>query len=204
MPVAEETGLIVPIGEWVMRRACEDAMSWPEDVRVAVNLSAVQFKSQNIVAMVFNALAESGLDASRLELEITETAFLQNTDAVQSILHQLRGLGVRVAMDDFGVGYSSLAYLQRFPFDKIKIDRGFVASLSEGSSSVAILRAIAGLGHSLGVSTTAEGVETQEQLERVCAEGCTEVQGYLFSRPLPASELAAFFPSRIRKVESAA
>jgi diguanylate cyclase (GGDEF)-like protein/PAS domain S-box-containing protein len=204
IPVAEETGLIIPISEWVLRRACEDAATWPESVRLAVNLSAVQFNGQNLVAMVFNALAKSGLDAHRLELEITETAFLDNTDPVLAILHQLRGLGVRVAMDDFGVGYSSLAYLQRFPFDKIKIDRGFIARLSEGHSSVAILRAIAGLGRSLGVTTTAEGVETEAQLEQVRAEGCSEVQGYLFSRPVPAAQLAKFFPVRDMAIDSAA
>jgi diguanylate cyclase (GGDEF)-like protein len=193
VPLAEETGLIVPIGEWALRQACADAMAWPEHVRLAVNLSAVQFKGQNLVQMVFNALASSGLDAQRLELEITETVFLRDTELVLSTLHQLRQLGVRIAMDDFGVGYSSLAYLQRFPFDKIKIDRGFVARLSEDASSVAILRAIAGLGRSLGMTTTAEGVETVAQLEHVLAEGCSEMQGYLFSKPRSAEDLLRFF-----------
>lgn len=202
VPLAEETGLIVPIGEWVLRQACADAVSWPEHVRLAVNLSAVQFKGHNLVQMVFNALASSSLEPQRLELEITETVFLHDTELVLSTLHQLRSLGVRIAMDDFGTGYSSLAYLQRFPFDKIKIDRAFIARLSEDESSAAILRAIAGLGRSLGMTTTAEGVETVEQLHRVRAEGCSEMQGYLFSPARSAKDLQELFARRIENPRS--
>ncbi|MGE5512186.1 MAG: EAL domain-containing protein [Bacteroidota bacterium] len=203
VPLAEETGLIVPIGEWVLRQACADAVTWPEHVKIAVNLSAAQFQGRNLVQMVFNALASSGLDAHRLELEITESVFLRDTELVLSTLHQLRELGVRIALDDFGTGYSSLVYLQRFPFDKIKIDRGFVGRLSEDPSSVAILRAIAGLGHNLGMTTTAEGVETVEQFERVRAEGCSEMQGYLFSKPKSLEELRKFFVLRAQAARRA-
>jgi EAL domain-containing protein (putative c-di-GMP-specific phosphodiesterase class I) len=189
IPLAEEIGLIVPIGEWVLRQACRDAAAWPADVKVAVNLSPVQFKSRDLVPAVFSALAASHLPASRLELEITESVLLDDSEAVLSTLHQLRTLGVAISMDDFGTGYSSLSYLRSFPFDKIKIDRSFVRDLSTSGDAAAIIRAIAGLGSSLGMRTTAEGVETQEQLDRLRAEGCTEVQGYLISRPRPASDL---------------
>jgi len=191
VPLAEETGLIVPLGEWVLRNACAEAAGWPETVKVAVNLSAVQFKSEGLVPSVISALASSGLPASRLELEITESVLLNNSEAILRVLHQLRGLGVRISMDDFGTGYSSLSYLQSFPFDKIKIDRSFVRDLGEREDSMAIIRAVVGLGDSLGMTTTAEGVETAEQLERLRAEGCTEAQGYLFSPPRPADETRA-------------
>jgi diguanylate cyclase (GGDEF)-like protein len=194
IPLAEETGLIVPIGEWVLRQACADAASWPRDLRVAVNLSAVQFKNRALAQTVFNALAMSGLAASRLELEITESVLLQDSEATLATLHQLRDLGVRIALDDFGTGYSSLSYLRSFPFDKIKIDRCFVADLSESDAdSLAIVRAVARLGDALGMSTTAEGVETKEQLECVRTEGCTEIQGYLFSAPKRADEITEYF-----------
>jgi diguanylate cyclase (GGDEF)-like protein len=190
IPIAEETGLIVPIGEWALREACAAAAAWPAHINVAANLSANQFKSRNLVQAVFSALAASGLAPERLELEITESVLLQNDDATRTTLHQLRGLGVRIALDDFGTGYSSLSYLRSFPFDKIKIDRCFVADLvNENEDAVAILRAVAGLGLSLGIATTAEGVETKEQLQRVREDGCTEMQGYLFSPPRPIHEI---------------
>ena len=190
IPVAEETGLIVPIGEWALREACAAAAAWPNDIKVAINLSASQFKSRNLVEVVFSALASAGLAPSRLELEITETVLLTNDEATLAALHQLRALGVRIALDDFGTGYSSLSYLRSFPFDKIKIDRCFVADLSsEDEDALAILRAVAGLGQSLGIATTAEGVETKEQLARVREEGCTEMQGYLFSPPRPMRDI---------------
>ena len=189
IPLAEEIGLIVPLGEWLLRQACCEAATWPEHLTIAVNLSPVQFKSRNLVSAVVSALASSGLEPSRLELEITESVLLQDSDANLATLHQFRNLGVRIAMDDFGTGYSSLGYLQKFPFDKIKIDQSFIREIEERPQSRAIVRAVAGLGASLGISTTAEGVETVDQLECLRGEGCTEVQGYLFSRPVPASEL---------------
>jgi diguanylate cyclase (GGDEF)-like protein len=196
IPIAEDTGLIVPLGEWVLRQACAEAARWPDGVRVSVNVSAVQFRQRNLVGLVMAALAGSGLEPERLELEITESVLMQESEASVRILHQLRSLGVRIAMDDFGTGYSSLSYLRRFPFDKIKIDRAFVKELSRNPESAAIVRAIVGLGRSLGISTTAEGVETQEQLDIVRAEGCTEVQGYLLSAPKPAHEALALLGRR--------
>jgi len=188
IPIAEENGLIVPIGEWVLRTACATAASWP-DVTVAVNLSPVQFQARGLVTMVTSALAEAGLPPQRLELEVTETALLDDSEATIGILHQLRALGVRVSLDDFGVGYSSLSYLRKFPFDRIKIDRSFVGTLGESPESVAIVRTIASLGSVLGVETTAEGVETIEQLDFVRECGCTAVQGYYFGKPCPAAEV---------------
>jgi diguanylate cyclase (GGDEF)-like protein len=204
IPVAEDIGLIVPIGEWALRHACGEAASWPDHIKIAVNLSPAQFKSQSLVQSVVSALAASGLPGCRLELEITESALLQNNDTTLATLRQLRALGVQISMDDFGTGYSSLGYLQNFPFDKIKIDRSFISNLSKGHGSVAILRAIVSLAKSLGMTTIAEGVETSEQLETVRAEGCTEMQGYLFSPPRPASEIAARFLPRVKMVGSAA
>ena len=192
IPLAEEIGLIVQIGEWVLRQACKEAAKWPEPLHVAVNLSPAQFKSRNLVPAVVGALASSGLDASRLELEITESVLLQDNDDNLATLHEFRSLGVRISMDDFGTGYSSLGYLHKFPFDKIKIDQSFVRELSERQEAMAIIRAITSLGVSLGISTTAEGVETVDQFERLRAEGCTEVQGYLFSKPRPAGEIGDF------------
>ncbi len=191
IPLAEETGLILPIGEWVVRTACADAAAWPPGVGVAVNLSAVQFRDPLLVQTIQSALAGSGLAAARLELEITESVLLHDSPSTLAMLHALRALGVRVAMDDFGTGYSSLSYLHSFPFDKIKIDRMFICDVLDRVSSGAIVRAIAGLGASLGIATTAEGVETQEQLLRLRLDGCTEAQGYLFSRPVPISEIGA-------------
>jgi EAL domain-containing protein (putative c-di-GMP-specific phosphodiesterase class I) len=158
---------------------------------VAVNLSPVQFKNQNLALLIVSALGDSGLSAGRLELEITEAVLLQNNEATLATLHRIRELGVRIAMDDFGTGYSSLSYLRSFPFDKIKIDRSFVSELGKENDCVAIIRAVTRLGSSLGMTTTAEGVETEQQLEILRAEGCVQVQGYLFSRPKPLKEIPA-------------
>jgi diguanylate cyclase (GGDEF)-like protein len=192
IPLAEETGLISKIGEWVLRRACATATTWPDEMTVAVNVSPVQFRSDTLVETVLSALAGAGLPAHRLELEITEGALLDNTEAVLQTLKALRDLGVKISMDDFGTGYSSLSYLQKFPFHKIKIDRSFVQGAERGGDSEAILKAIAGLGSSLGMSITAEGVETQEQLLRIRSEHCTHVQGYFTGRPMPANGIASF------------
>ena len=190
IPLAEELDLMIPIGEWVMRTACKEAVGWSRPVTVAVNISAVQFCGNKLVAMVSSALAASGLDPARLELEITEGALLDNTSTVLQELNALKALGIRISMDDFGTGYSSLSYLQKFPFDKIKIDQSFVrGDQSRGGS--AIVRAVTAIGASLGMKTIAEGVETQEQLERVRADGCNAVQGYLTGRPLAAAAAAA-------------
>jgi EAL domain-containing protein (putative c-di-GMP-specific phosphodiesterase class I) len=203
IPLAEEVGLITPIGEWVLRAACAEAAKWPNDIKVAVNLSPVQFRSRNLVQAVLTALAHSRLPPNRLELEITESVLLADTDANFATLHQLRELGVRISMDDFGTGYSSLSYLHKFPFDKIKIDRSFVKELTERPDCMAIIRAVAGLGINLGIATTAEGVETREQFERLREEGCTEVQGYLISPPRPANEIFALI-AREERVASVA
>jgi EAL domain-containing protein (putative c-di-GMP-specific phosphodiesterase class I) len=189
IPLAEQTGLIVPIGEWVLRTACAEAASWPAYVRVAVNLSPVQFKSKRLVALVQETLEASGLVPRRLELEITETVLLQETELVMTMLHSLHDLGVRISMDDFGTGYSSLSYLRMFPFDKIKIDRSFVHELAKNEDCAAIVSAVAGLGRSLRIGTVAEGVETQDQLLLVQAAGCTHAQGYLFGKPCPVAAL---------------
>jgi EAL domain-containing protein (putative c-di-GMP-specific phosphodiesterase class I) len=189
IPLAEETGMIVAIGEWVLRTACFEAESWPPEISVSVNLSPVQFKKNNLVASVQAALDASGLRPDRLELEITETVLLQDTAGILTALHQLRSMGISVALDDFGTGYSSLSYLRSFPFDKIKIDKSFVGDLVDNKESMSIVRAITGLGHSLGMKTTAEGVETLEQLDKLRAEGCTEIQGFIYSKPMPASHL---------------
>ncbi len=187
--LAEETDLIAPLGEWVLRRACKEATHWPSEVSVSINLSAVQFKIGDLAQMVREALADAGLAAQRLELEITESVLLEGTRDNLAILHELRDLGVKIAMDDFGTGYSSLSYLRSFPFDKIKIDQSFVKNVNQRDAQE-IVRAIAGLGQTLGITTTAEGVETEDQLQKMIAYRCTEVQGYLFSRPVPASEVA--------------
>jgi len=189
IPLAEDIGLIEPIGEWVLHQACQEAATWPENVRIAVNLSPAQFNSGSLVDCVRSALSRSALHPGRLELEITESVLLLKNEATMSALHQLRDLGVHIAMDDFGTGYSSLSYLRAFPFDKIKIDRSFVRELGENKQSTAIIRAITGLGKSLGNTTVAEGIETVEQLELLKEDGCDEVQGFLLSRPVPAAEL---------------
>lgn len=188
IPVAEETGLIIPLGEWIIRQVCGDALTWPSNIRVAINLSSVQFRSPDLVRTVFGALAATHLDPSRLELEITETALLQDNDAVLEKLHQLKSYGIQISMDDFGTGYSSLSYLRSFPFDKIKIDQSFVRGLGEREDSLAIVRAMVGLGKSLGMTTTAEGVETNDQLRALAQELCDEVQGFLFSPAVALNE----------------
>jgi len=187
IPVAERNGLIGSIGAWVLRRACMDAMHWPGDTKVAVNLSPAQFRVPNLLDIVTAALESSGLPSSRLELEITESVLLKDCVATISTLHRLRELGVRISLDDFGTGYSSLSYLWRFPFDKIKIDQSFVRELSQRSDCAAIVKAIAALGSSLAMTTTAEGVESLEQAEQLTRMGCGELQGYLFGLPQPAS-----------------
>jgi diguanylate cyclase (GGDEF)-like protein len=199
IPIAEEIGLIVPLGEWVLRQACSDAMQWPSDIKVAVNLSPLQVMNQNLVAVVVGALAASGLPASRLEVEITESVLMQNSETTLATLHRLRELGVRISMDDFGTGYSSLSYLRSFPFDKIKIDRCFISGLATGDDSVAIVMAIAGLARHLGIATTAEGVETRQQLQQVKALGCSEMQGFLFSPPRRIEEVTQLFRARLDK-----
>ncbi len=188
--VAEETGLINAIGDWVLRRACTEAMNWPDHVSVAVNVSPMQFRSPGLALAVAASLAASGLPARRLELEVTESVLMQNNEATLATLHQIRNLGVRISMDDFGTGYSSLSYLRSFPFDKIKIDRSFIGDLAKGDNAVAIVQAILDLAKSLKMTTTAEGVETVAQQSLLQAAGCNEMQGYLFSRPKPAAEIA--------------
>jgi diguanylate cyclase (GGDEF)-like protein len=195
IPLAEEIGFIVPMGEWVIRQACATAAQWPDDLHVAVNISAIQFRSPGLMQVIVSALAASGLAPTRLEIEITESVLLHNKEATLAVLHQLRALGIRIAMDDFGTGYSSLTYLQSFPFDKIKIDRSFVKNITENSSSLNIVRAVAALANGMGMTATAEGVETAEQLQSIASEGCTEMQGFLFSRPLPVAEIERQFLS---------
>jgi diguanylate cyclase (GGDEF)-like protein len=195
IPLAEEIGFIVPMGEWVIRQACATAAQWPDNLHVAVNISAIQFRSPGLMQVIVSALAASGLAPTRLEIEITESVLLHNKEATLAVLHQLRALGIRIAMDDFGTGYSSLTYLQSFPFDKIKIDRSFVKNITENSSSLNIVRAVAALANGMGMTATAEGVETAEQLHSIASEGCTEMQGFLFSRPLPAAEIERQFLS---------
>ena len=195
IPLAEEIGFIVPMGEWVIRQACATAAHWPGDLSVAVNISAAQFRNPGLMQVIVGALASSGLQPTRLEIEITETVLLQNRETTLAVLHQLRALGVRIAMDDFGTGYSSLTYLQCFPFDKIKIDRSFVKDITENTGSLNIVRAVAALARGMGMTATAEGVETTEQLDSITSEGCTEMQGFLFSRPLPAQEIERLYLS---------
>ena len=196
IPIAEETGLIVPLGEWVLNAACNEAVDWPDHIKVAVNLSPAQLNSRNLVNMVTAALKESGMPPGRLQLEITETVLLQNTFSTLATLHELRRMGVQIALDDFGTGYSSLSYLRSFPFDKIKIDRSFIQDLSNGSEPLAIVNAVAGLAKCLNMTSTAEGVETPQQMQTLQAIGCTEMQGYLFSHPRPAHEIRQFFTQR--------
>ena len=187
IPLAEETGLIVPLGVWALQEACREAIHWPAHIHVAVNVSAVQLRREDLEASVLSALASSGLPATRLKLEVTESVLMQDSDTVLACLHRLRTLGVPIALDDFGTGYSSLGYLRRFPFDKIKIDQAFVRDIADPDAA-AIVRAVVGIGERLGMGIVAEGIETVEQLDLVRREGCTLVQGFLFSPPLPSHE----------------
>jgi len=193
IPVAEDTGLIVPIGAWVIREACNRAASWPEHIRIAVNVSPVQFHRGSLNETILRALAVSGLAPGRLEVEITESIFLEGGDATLKLLHSLRSLGVRVALDDFGTGYSSLSYLQSFPFDKLKIDRSFIQNLLTREGASAIVRAITELAHALNIETTAEGVEETAQLMELRAHGCSSVQGFLFAEPMTAADVERLF-----------
>ena len=199
--LAEEIGLIVPIGEWVVREACKEAATWPRHIKVAVNVSAVQFKSPGLIQAISEAIEAAGIDGSRLIVEVTESVMIDDAEQAIAVLHSIRDRGISIAMDDFGTGYSSLSYLRRFPFDKIKIDRSFVSELGEREGSVAIVRAITSLATALGMQTVAEGVETEEQFARLGFEGCNEVQGYLIGRPMPPPDVLTFLrtsPSEIR------
>ena len=191
IPVAEDTGLIIAIGDWVMQEGCRQARHWPEHVRVSINVSPLQFRNPGFQAVILQALARSGLAPDRLEIEITESVFLEGEEPVLALLHRLRAMGVRVALDDFGTGYSSLSYLRSFPFDKIKIDRSFITSVAEDSSSAAIVRAIVDLASALNMETTAEGVEDGDQLARLRAQGCSNIQGYFISRPVESGSVDA-------------
>ncbi|WP_225716157.1 bifunctional diguanylate cyclase/phosphodiesterase [Bradyrhizobium semiaridum] len=204
VPIAEETGLIEEIGQWVLRTACNEAANWPAHVRVAVNVSPVQFKSETLALKVASALADSGLDPRRLELEITEAVLIADDDAALVTLGQLRALGVHIALDDFGTGYSSLQYLQRFPFDKIKIDRSFVKEVTGNTGSASIIRAVVSIAADRNMITTAEGVETDQQRDTVQMLGCTQMQGYLFSKPVPAQDVRVLLAADGVGVEDAA
>ncbi|WP_370715169.1 putative bifunctional diguanylate cyclase/phosphodiesterase [Sphingomonas sp. IW22] len=204
VPLAEDTGLIVPIGEWVVREACRVARGWPDHVRVAVNVSPVQFRSTGLAEIILQALGETGLPPHRLELEITESLFIDNPETTLASLHSLRALGVRVALDDFGTGYSSLSYLRAFPFDKIKIDRSFIIGLLNSRGATAIIRSITTLAEALGMETTAEGVENAGQLDILREQGCSHIQGFYFSRPLPESEVVRLLSAQMPDESAAA
>jgi EAL domain-containing protein (putative c-di-GMP-specific phosphodiesterase class I) len=195
IPIAEETGLINQLGEWVLTVACAEAATWPDDINLAVNVSPVQFRSGAFALNILAVLAASGLPASRLELEITEAVLIRDDEAALAILHQLRTIGVRIALDDFGTGYSSLSYLQRFPFDKIKIDRCFVSDIAESGGSSSIVKAVVDIAAARDMITTAEGVETEQQRELLRALGCSEMQGWLFSGAKPAADIRQLFSS---------
>jgi EAL domain-containing protein (putative c-di-GMP-specific phosphodiesterase class I) len=204
IPVAEDMGLILPLGEWALRTACREAAKWPSGTRVAVNISPVQFHGGDLPRLVFSALAASQLAAHRLELEVTESVLLQEGGATLDTLHKLRDFGVRIAIDDFGTGYSALGYLRKFPFDKIKIDRSFVNDLTAENEESVIINAIVGISGSLSMATVAEGVETDLQRRLVAAAGVTEMQGYLFSKPLPADVvMSTYFPAVAQRQEQA-
>ena len=191
IPIAEETGLIIPLGEWALQRACYEAAKWPKSVKVAVNLSPVQFRDRGLALQVVSALAKSGLPAQRLELEVTERLLLEDSDGTLTVMEQLKNLGVSISLDDFGTGYSSLNYLRKFPFQKIKIDQSFIAGLGEERDAQAIIGAVAGLGANLDKTVVAEGIETEEQLKQVKMHGCHEGQGHLFGEPMPADIIQA-------------
>jgi predicted signal transduction protein with EAL and GGDEF domain len=190
IPLAEETGLIIPIGEWILREACREAASWPHKMQIAINLSPVQFRHGDLAGLVHAVLLETGLAPSRLELEITEGVLISDFSRAVAILRRLKALGVRIAMDDFGTGYSSLSYLQSFPFDKIKIDQTFISNLERNAQSAAIVRAVIALGRGLDLPVVAEGVETKEQLAFLTHEACDEIQGYLIGHPRPIKDYA--------------
>jgi diguanylate cyclase (GGDEF)-like protein len=196
IPVAEDAGLINELGDWVLKTACAEAALWPDHIRLAVNISPIQFKCATLALKITSALAASGLAPRRLELEITEAVLIRDDEAALAILHQLRAIGVRIALDDFGTGYSSLSYLKRFPFDKIKIDRSFVTDIAEASGSPAIVQAVVNIAAERNMTTTAEGVETQQQMELLRALGCAEMQGYLFSPAKPAADIKQLLFSR--------
>jgi diguanylate cyclase (GGDEF)-like protein len=204
IPLAEEVGLIIPIGEWVIREACRIAATWRDSISVSVNLSPAQLKNANLVGAVRSALHTSGLPAERLELEITETVFLEESAVTRGSLNQVRDLGIRISLDDFGTGFSSIGCLRGFPFDRIKIDQSFVRDLDSRADSIAIVHAIVDLGSALGMSVTAEGVETPEQLRLLRAESCTVVQGYLFSPPVPAGDIPALISRLVVPITVAA
>jgi EAL domain-containing protein (putative c-di-GMP-specific phosphodiesterase class I) len=196
IPVAEETGLIIELGEWVLRQACADAVKWPDKIKLAVNVSPLQFKSGTLALKVAAVLAETGLSPNRLELEITEAVLIRDDEEALSVLHQLRQLGVRIALDDFGTGYSSLSYLRRFPFDKVKIDRSFVQDVAEAEGSSPIVEAVVHMAAAGLMTTTAEGVETEAQRDVLRKLGCNEMQGYLFSAAVPVERLANLLSSK--------
>jgi diguanylate cyclase (GGDEF)-like protein len=204
VPVAEDTGLIVPIGAWVVREACARAATWPEDIRIAVNASAVQFHRGALHETILRALADSGLAPARLEIEITESIFLEGGETTLRLLHSLRSLGVRIALDDFGTGYSSLSYLQSFPFDKLKIDRSFIQNLLTRDGASAIVRAITELAHALNIETTAEGVEETAQLVELRSHGCSSVQGFLFAEPMTAEDVDQLFQHEAEAAQNVA
>jgi diguanylate cyclase (GGDEF)-like protein len=204
VPLAEESGLIGPLGQWVLRAACAEAAKWPSQFRVAVNLSPIQFKNLNLVKVILGALAASGLPAARLELEITESVLLEADPRTLAVLHELHALGIRIVMDDFGTGFSSLNYLRSFPFDKIKIDKSFVDDVSKGGDSIAIVRAIIDLARALKIEVVAEGVETADQRDHLIAEGCTEMQGFYFSRPAPIESFEQVLQERNGRMVQAA
>jgi EAL domain-containing protein (putative c-di-GMP-specific phosphodiesterase class I) len=191
IPIAEDSRLIVPLGAWALKEACATAAGWPNGLKIAVNLSPVQFSTPNLLETIRAVLAETGLSPDRLELEITERVFLDDTEGTLRTLHALKELGVRIAMDDFGTGYSSLSYLRSFPFDRIKIDRTFVSDVARGTEHLVIVQAVVSIARALGMKTTAEGVETEGQQQFLTALGCDELQGFLLGRPVPTKELAA-------------
>jgi EAL domain-containing protein (putative c-di-GMP-specific phosphodiesterase class I) len=204
IPLAEETGLIVPLGEWVLQQACTDAASWPPHLKVAVNLTVVQFTKCNLLDVILCALVESGLPPERLELEITESTLVENELDILAVIRQLKNLGASIALDDFGTGYSSLSYLTKFPFDMIKIDKSFTQNMTKRVECRAIVSSVRALGHGLNIMTTAEGVETEQQFEMLREAGVNLVQGYLFGRPCPLSKLDFTAVEADRRMESAA
>jgi EAL domain-containing protein (putative c-di-GMP-specific phosphodiesterase class I) len=205
IPLAEESGLITPMGEWILREACQQAASWAKPLRIAINLSPVQFQHGDLAGLVHSVLLETGLSPQRLELEITEGVLIGDFTRAVSILRRLKMLGVRIAMDDFGTGYSSLSYLQSFPFDKIKIDQAFIGNLERNGQSATIVRAVIGLARGLKLPVVAEGVETKDQLSFLSEEACDEIQGFLIGRPRPIEDYAEItgLPARPRAAAAA-